>query len=139
MKRAIYLILVIALFGKTVVAQSEDFSKLRLMFDYDRKIALEVREVGAEDKAGIHVDNISYASPKGGRVSALLVVPSGKGKFAGIIFMHMRPGSRTIFLDEALTYARMGAVSLLIDAPFSRAGESKRDFDPTVTHPDVAE
>jgi dienelactone hydrolase len=31
----------------------------------------------------------------------------------------------------------MGAVSLLIDAPFSRAGESKRDFDPTVTHPDI--
>ncbi len=31
----------------------------------------------------------------------------------------------------------MGAVSLLIDAPFSRAGESKRDFDPTVTHPEI--
>jgi len=31
----------------------------------------------------------------------------------------------------------MGAVSLLIDAPFWRAGESKRDFDPTVTHPEI--
>ena len=137
MKRAIYLILVIALFGKTVAAQSEDFTKLRRMFDYDRKIALEVRDVGVEDKAGIHVHDISYASLKGGRVSAYLVVPSGKGKFPGIIFMHARPGSRTVFLDEALTYARMGAVSLLIDAPFSRAGESKRDFDPTVKHPDI--
>jgi dienelactone hydrolase len=83
------------------------------------------------------VHEISYASPKGGRVTAYLVVPPGKGKFAGIIFMHMRPGSRTIFLDEALSYARMGAVSLLIDAPFSRVGESKRDFDPTVTHPEI--
>ena len=110
---------------------------MRQMFDYDRKIALEVREVGVEDKAGIHVHDISYASPKGGRVTAYLVVPSGKGKFAGIIFMHARPGSRNIFLEEALTYARMGAVSLLIDAPFSRAGESKRDFDPTVMHPDI--
>lgn len=137
MTRTIYLILVIALVGKTVAAQSEDFNKLRRMFDYDRKIALEVREVGAEDKAGIHVHHISYASPKGGRVSAYLVVPSGKGKFAGIIFMHMRPGSRTVFLAEALTYARMGAISLLIDAPFSRAGDSKRDFDPTVTNPEI--
>jgi hypothetical protein len=39
MKGAIYLILVIALFGNTVATQSEEFSKLRRMFDYDRKIA----------------------------------------------------------------------------------------------------
>ena len=137
MKKITHLLILIALLGGTVGAQSEDFSKLRRMFDYDRDIALDLREVGIEDKAGIQVHDISYASPKGGRVSAYLVVPPGKGKFAGIIFMHARPGSRANFLDEALSYARMGAVSLLIDAPFSRAGESKRDFDPTVTHPDI--
>ena len=131
MKKIIHLLLLIALLGGTVVAQSEDFSKLRRMFLYDRTMPLDVREIGIENRDGIHVHDISYASPKGGRVTAYLVVPSGKGKFAGIIFMHMRPGSRTIFLDEALSYARTGAVSLLIDAPFSRAGESKRDFDPT--------
>jgi cephalosporin-C deacetylase-like acetyl esterase len=137
MKRIFYASLVIALLCGTVAAQSEDFSKLWRMFDYDRNIPLEVKEVGIENRDGIQVHDISYASPKGGRVTAYLVVPPGKGKFAGIIFMHMRPGSRTIFLDEALSYARMGAVSLLIDAPFSRAGESKRDFDPTVTHPEI--
>lgn len=137
MKRIIYASLLIALLAGTVAAQSADFSKLRRMFDYDRKMALDVREVGVEIKDGIQVHDISYASPKGGRVTAYLVVPPGKGKFAAVIFMHMRPGSRTVFLDEALTYARMGVVSLLIDAPFSRAGESKRDFDPAVTHPEI--
>jgi cephalosporin-C deacetylase-like acetyl esterase len=137
MKKIIHLLLLIALLGGTVVTQSEDFSKLRRMSLYDRKMPLDVKETGVENRDGIQVHDISYASPKGGRVTAYLVVPPGKGKLAGIIFMHMRPGSRTIFLDEALSYARVGAVSLLIDAPFSRAGESKRDFDPTVTHPEI--
>ena len=137
MKRNIYLILLLAFLGKTVAAQSEDFSKLRRMFDYDRNIPLDVKEAGVENRDAIQVHDISYASPKGGRVSAYLVVPPGKHKFAGIIFMNMRPGSRKNFLDEALSLAKVGAVSLLIDAPFSRAGESKRDFDPTVTHPEI--
>jgi cephalosporin-C deacetylase-like acetyl esterase len=137
MKRIIYLLLLIALLGGTVAAQSEDFSKLQRLFDYNRNMPLDVREIGVENRDGIQVHDISYASPKGGRVTAYLVVPSSKGKFAGVIFIHMRPGNRTIFLDEALSYARIGAVSLLIDAPFSRAGESKRDFDPTVTHPEM--
>lgn len=38
-------------------------------------------------------------------------------------------------MDEALSLAKVGVVSLLIDAPFSRAGESKREFDSTVTKP----
>jgi cephalosporin-C deacetylase-like acetyl esterase len=138
MKSTIYtLLLIISLLGGTAAYQSQDFSKLRRMFQYDRKMPLDVREIGVENRDGIQVHDISYGSPKGGRVTAYLVVPPGKGKFAGLIFMHMRPGSRTNFLDEALSYARMGAVSLLIDAPFSRTGESKRDFDPTVTHPEI--
>lgn len=137
LKKVIYPLLVIALLSLTVAAQSKDFVKLRRMFEYDRRLPLDVKEIGVENRDGIQVHDISYASPKGGRVTAYLVVPPGKGKFAGVIFMHMRPGSRTNFLDEAVSYAHMGAVSLLIDAPFSRAGESKRDFDPTVTHPEI--
>jgi cephalosporin-C deacetylase-like acetyl esterase len=137
MKRIIYILLFIALLGGTAATQTEDFSKQRRMFDYDRNMPLDVREVGIENKDRIQVHDISYASPKGGRVTAYLVVPPGKGKFAGIIFMHMRPGTRSIFLDEALSLAKAGAVSLLIDAPFSRSGDSKREFDPTVTKPEV--
>lgn len=116
-------------------AQTRSIGELRQMFYYQQSAPLDVREIGVEDKNGASVHDISYASPKGGRVTAYLVVPKKKGKFAGIIFMHSRPGSRNTFLDEALTLARAGAVSLLIDAPFSRTGESKREFAPTVTKP----
>lgn len=119
-----------------VFAQAKPIGELRQMFDYGESLPLDVKEVGAENKSGISVRDISYASLKGGRVTAYLVVPSGKKrKFAGIIFMHPKPGSRKTFLDEALQLAKAGAVSLLIDAPFSRSGESKRDFDPTITKP----
>jgi cephalosporin-C deacetylase-like acetyl esterase len=107
------------------------------MFDYDRSLSLDLKEIGVEDKSGASVHDVSYTSPKGGRVTAYLVIPSRKGKFAGVIFMHSRPGSRKNFLDEALQFAKAGVVSLLIDAPFSRTGESKREFDPNVTKPEA--
>ncbi len=130
-------ILVITLCG-IAFAQVKPIGELRRMFDYEQSLSLDVKEVGVEDRNGIRIHDISYASPKGGRVTAYLVVPSDKKKnFAGIIFMHGRPGSQKTFFDEALQLAKAGAVSLLIDAPFSRTGESKRDFDPTVTKPEA--
>ena len=135
MRKIVLLLFLAGLSGETAFAQVATIAQLRRMFDYDRRLPLDVQEAGVENKNGVRVHDISYASPKGGRVTAYLVVPSGRGRFAGVLFMHGRPGSRNNFLDEALSLARAGAVSLLIDAPFSRAGESKRDFDPTVTKP----
>jgi dienelactone hydrolase len=132
---AVALILVIASY-EIAVAQAKSIGELRQMFDYDPRLPLDLKEIGVENKTGVRINDISYQSPKGGRVTAYLVVPSdNRRKFAGVIFMHPRPGSRNNFLDEAVSLARVGAVSLLIDAPFSRAGESKRDFDSTVTKP----
>lgn len=128
------LILVITSSG-IVLAQGNPIGELRQIFDYEQSLPLDAKEVGVEDRSGISVRDISYASPKGGRVTGYLILPSGKGKFAGLIFMHGRPGSRNTFLNEAISLAKAGAVSLLIDAPFSRSGESKREFDPTVTKP----
>ena len=122
---------------ETAFSQAKGIDELRQMFDYQQNAPLDFKENGVEKKNGASIHDISYASPKGGRVTACLIVPSRKGNFAGIIFMHQRPGSRKAFLEEALQIAKAGAVSLLIDAPFSRTGESKRDFDPTVTKPEA--
>lgn len=130
-----FLILVVIASSKIAFSQAKPIDELRKMFNYPQNAPLEVKENGVEEKNGASIHDISYASPKAGRVTAYLVVPSRKGKFGGIIFMHQRPGSRKTFLDEALEFAKAGAVSLLIDASFSRTGESKRDFDPTVTKP----
>ena len=103
------------------------FEQLVREFDYDREAPHGMREVGREIRDGITIIDFTYASPRGGAVPAYLVLPTGKGPFAAILFGHwMMPGSpmtnRRQFLDEALVLARAGAVSLLIDAPHVRGG-----------------
>jgi dienelactone hydrolase len=114
-----------AAFGQAAAAPT--FEELARQFDYDATRPLDVREVGRERRRGATVVDLSYASPRGGRVPAYLVVPAGRGPFAAVLFGHwMMDGSplknRREFLDEALVLARAGAVSLLIDTPLVRPG-----------------
>src|SRR5437870_12225954 len=101
-------------------SQDTSINELRQMFDYDQKLPLDVKEVGFRDRNGVRIHDINYASPKFGRVTAYLVEPSVKGKYAGMVFGHWGYGNRTEFLPEAILYARAGAVSLLIDYPWVR-------------------
>lgn len=94
-------------------------------FAYDARLPLEVRELGVEDRAGVKVHDITYASPRGGRVPAYLVVPAGKGPFAAVVWGHWYWGNsefrnRREFLDEAVALAPSGVVSLLFDGPVAR-------------------
>lgn len=90
------------------------------MFDYDQNTPLEIRETIVEERDGAYVRDISYISANGVRVAAYLVVPHEEGSHAGIIFLHGGEQDRSDFLDEALSLARTGAVSLLIDEPTVR-------------------
>lgn len=104
---------------------------------YDRNTPLNMKELGAEERGGVKVYDITFASPvgdraaavgpNGGVVAASLVVPSGKGPFPAVIYGHWcMPGSdkknRTEFLDEALVLARSGVISLLPDHVSVRPG-----------------
>lgn len=94
-------------------------------FDYDRKAPLDIQKAGVEHRGDIAVHDISYASPKGGRVPAYLVVPGGKGPFAAVIWGHWYWDNSTMrnrkeFLDEAVALAHAGVVSLLTDGPVAR-------------------
>jgi cephalosporin-C deacetylase-like acetyl esterase len=90
------------------------------IFDYDAKAPIAFQESGRETIEGVGVADVSYASPKGGRVPGYLVVPPGSGPFAAVLFMHWGQGDRTEFLAEAVRYAKSGVVSLMIDAPYQR-------------------
>ncbi|MDT5062983.1 MAG: hypothetical protein QOH63_3442 [Acidobacteriota bacterium] len=126
--RKIFLLLLLALvLCETAFAQDKSINELRRMFDYDRKMPLDVKEVGVINRNGVRVHDITYVSPKGGRVTAYLVVPRGKGRFAGIVFGHWSYGTRTEFLPEALLYAEAGVVSLLIDDPGVRPAPWRRN------------
>lgn len=105
---------------------AQDAALLR-HFDYDRSAPLDIQEAGVEQRGSVAVHDISYASPKGGRVPAYLVVPDGKGPFAAVIWGHWyMPGSeflnRKEFLAEAVALAPAGVVSLLTDGPIARPG-----------------
>lgn len=98
-------------------AAREDLLKL---FDYNPKAPLDVQIGSTQKKDGYTAYEITYASPKGGRVPALLTVPDGSGPFAGILLMHGAPGTFERMRPEAEELAKLGAVSLAINAPFAR-------------------
>jgi dienelactone hydrolase len=106
---------------------------------YDSAAPLDVREESDVEttEAGIAVHDVSWASPGGGRVSAWLVVPAGAGPFAGLVYLHGSETDRDDFLDEALAMAHGGAVSLVLDAPFARRGDSRRNLVAAFDEPDA--
>src|SRR5690242_17579876 len=96
-------------------------------FDYNSRASLDVREAGVEKRGTVAIHDISYLSPKGGRVSAYLVVPEGRGPFAAVLWGHWywdnsEFRNRKEFLAEAVALAPSGVVSLLTDGPVARPG-----------------
>jgi dienelactone hydrolase len=95
--------------------------------DYDSKAPLDIQEAGVEHRGSVAIHDISYASPKGGRVPAYLVVPEGKGPFAAVLWGHWYWSNsaffnRKEFLDEAVALAHAGVVSLLPTGVGGRPG-----------------
>ena len=92
------------------------------LFDYDASAPIDMEEVSViEMDNGYSYHEITYASPKGGRVPATLLVPTtSSGPFAGIILMHGLPGDRKDNASFARSLVPTGAVVLMIDAPFAR-------------------
>ena len=98
-------------------------------FAYDSSVPLDVRERGSFDGGDLTVHSITYASPKGGRVPALVLVPEGNGPFAGLIVQHGMPGNGQEMEGVGDEFARLGAVVVLIDAPFARRTGDPVRFD----------
>ncbi|MBI3945885.1 MAG: acetylxylan esterase [Armatimonadetes bacterium] len=102
------------------------------LFQYDGGQPLDVKERAVRQREGIAEHEITFASPKGGRVPAYLLVPNGKGPFAGIILMHGATGSRRSLLPGARLLCQAGAVCLLPNAPLrgerAEMGKPADDF-----------
>lgn len=132
MKRILLSLIVLSLTAGIVLvasagAQGIPFEQRARLFDYDAKAPLDVQEKSVEEVEGVQVHDLTYASPKGGRVPAFLVTPAGPGPFAGIVLLHWGQGDRTEFLSEGVLYAKAGAVALMIDAPYHRPGYQSDD------------
>lgn len=91
------------------------------LFAYDSSKPLAVKDVTPpKTQDGVTVRDITYVSSNGTLVSAWLVVPSGNGPFAAVLFLHASgcgqcgtASNRDEFLDEATALAKRGVVSLL--------------------------
>jgi dienelactone hydrolase len=90
------------------------------LFEYDRAAPLELQSSRIGEDGGVDIHQISYASPRGGRVNGRLFVPRGGGPFAGVVLAHGAPGSSETFTGRGVYIARHGAVVIAIDAPFNR-------------------
>jgi dienelactone hydrolase len=108
------------------------------VFAYDPQAPLDIQEVSSRRDDGVTLVDLTYASPMGGRVPATLVVPDGAGPFAGMLYQHGMPSTREPLIPAAMEHARMGAVVLLIDAPFARRSNGM-DASVTMTEQDRRE
>ena len=134
MKSLAYSLALFSVVGCAAAGQSDpkttpDFQTAAHWFDYDSKQPLDVHDKIIEQFDGGALHDITYASAKGGPVDAYLVVPTGKGPFAAILFGHWGNGTRAEFIPEAKIYARAGAVSLIPDYPWDRAEPWHRSPD----------
>lgn len=76
---------------------------------------------------------LTYASPRGGRVPALIVAPmetAANERHAGLIVQHSYSTRKDDFLTVAEEFARLGAVAIVIDAPSARRGGLPATFVP---------
>lgn len=101
-----------------------------LSYDSDQPMGFRVDRV--VQSAELPYKDISYSSPRGGRVTAYLVSPVGDGPFAGLIFLHWGQSDRSEFLEEALQMAQKGVVCLLLNAPWHNPGFNGENPDYTV-------
>jgi dienelactone hydrolase len=91
------------------------------LFAYDRSAPLRFVDAGVVNRHyPIKIHDVSYASPRSGRVHAYLVVPPGKGPFPAVIWAHGSGGTRRDLLLQATWFAARGSVQLVVDDPFER-------------------
>ncbi|WP_164014882.1 dienelactone hydrolase family protein [Pyxidicoccus trucidator] len=117
-----------ALAAEPAPSADPKLTELRRLTAYDAKAPLDVKTVHTQQRGEITVTELTYASPRGGPVPAYLVTPPGKGPFPAVLFQHWAKGTKSEFLDEALSLARAGVVSLLVDSPHVRPEPWRRSL-----------
>ncbi len=104
-----FLLLIISL--QSTVASPQRSNPGKSLFDYDRSIFFDLKEVSSRDDNGVTIRDINYTAFNAAhkRVDAYLVKPTGRGPFAGVLFFHWLgnvKSDRNEFLEEAIELAK---------------------------------
>ncbi len=89
-------------------------------FGYDRSAALQVQSRRVAGGRAGTVQDLSFVSPRGGRVPAYLVVPASEGRHPAVLLLHGSGGDRRELLGLAAGLATRGIVAMTIDSPVAR-------------------
>jgi dienelactone hydrolase len=93
-------------------------------YRYDAQASPEVEQVAAKQEGDVSIRDIRIAGPRAdARIGAYLVVPPGEGPRPGILYVHWygsATSNREEFLSEAVSLAKEGVASLLVDDLFAR-------------------
>lgn len=92
-------------------------------FAYDAHTSAEWRDSLVRSADGVEEYAISFASPRGGRVTGKMFKPAGSvpaHKYAAILFGHGAPGNSDNLGPRGVYFARKGAIVVGIDAAFAR-------------------
>ena len=114
-------------------ASKEFFETNRRLFQYDQAASLDIQEVSRRVEDDLSIVEITYASPKGGRVPATLIIPDDMGSLAGLVMQ------RSMELEFGMQYAHYGAVVIYIDPPSFRPQDTGPRGILTFTEQDRAE
>ena len=99
------------------------------LFAYDTNAPLNLEKVVEDTVRDVEISEISFDSPRGGRVTGLLFDPITRaGPNPGVVLMHPMPGDARLMTNEAQELAQFGAVVIAIDAPFARRGGPTLQF-----------
>jgi dienelactone hydrolase len=90
------------------------------LFAYDTKAPLRLSTASPEERDGVLITPLSFASPRGGRVTAVLVAPEGATSLPAVVWLHDADANSRSAREEAVALARRGVVSLLPDSSFAR-------------------
>ena len=110
-----------------ILGQPATAEEAAMIFAYDASLALDVRIEGQIRTRNIIEEDLSFASPMGGRVPAFLWRPAeGEGPYPAIVGMHGLPGDRHQLRETGLAYAAAGAIVLAISGPTGRPDNNRR-------------
>ena len=117
--------------GHVALCQQASFIELAKLFENEPNQAANEMIAPIQRRPGVRMFAYSFSSHVAGRVPGVLVTPDRRGSFPVILFGHwMMPGSpmrnRNEFLEEAIVFARAGAICLLLDSPLVRDGVTRR-------------
>lgn len=110
-----------------ILGQPATAEEAAMIFAYDASLALDVRIEGQIRIRNIIEEDLSFASPMGGRVPAFLWRPAEEeGPYPAIVGMHGMPGDRHQMRETGLSFAAAGAMVLGISGPTGRPDNNRR-------------